>query len=158
MADDAQLYEYLQEMVTDGADDAAWEGFDKPILKALKVDRVSKERRWVSFTMTVTQDFCNKLGSMHGGAASTFMDCITSYALRTIAKEGFWDYLGVTRTLTLTFLRPMPLGTELRLEGEVVQYGRKLASLSGKISRVSDGQPCVTCVHDKVMVDFKERL
>lgn len=56
----------------------------------------------------------------------------------------------MSRTLTVTFLRPLLLGEEVRIESEAVHAGKRMASLRGVMRRVSDGEVCLVCVHDKV--------
>ena len=133
-------------------------GFDTQIQRSLAIEEVDEEQHRVSFTMTVTEALCNRNENLHGGAAATIMDCITSYALLTISREGFWENIGVSRTLSTTYLRPILKGTKIRLEGEVVHAGRKLASLTGRISRFDDGEVCVTCTHDKAVIEAKSNL
>jgi acyl-coenzyme A thioesterase 13 len=50
-------------------------------------------------------------------------------AVAPIAREDFWHFGGVSRTLGVTFLRPCPLGEVIVCVGEVVQVGRLLGAL-----------------------------
>lgn len=101
------------------------------------------------FTMNVTKDHCNKSKNLHGGMACTVLDNLTSTALLTLAKPGFLDAGHVSRTITMSYLRPVPLGSKVNIICEVVQAGRNTANLKGEIQL--DGKTCVTCVHDKAV-------
>lgn len=73
--------------------------------------------------------------------------------LALVSKPGFWYYLGVSRNINTTYLRPIPVGTEIFIECEVVAIGKRLASLSGKMRRAVDGALLATCEHGKVNTD-----
>ena len=94
---------------------------------------------------------CNLGGQLHGGAASTILDNLTSTVTHLVARKGFLDKGSVSRTLNLTFLRPVPLGTKCRVEADLMSAGRTLAHVRGVI-RDADGKVCVSCVHDKAVV------
>ena len=90
---------------------------------------------------------------MHGGAIATMLDNLTACTLFTIAKEGFWANTGVTRNLSLTYLRPILMGAKVVVECEVVQAGKTLALIKGTVKRVEDGAICVLCEHSRVRTD-----
>lgn len=108
----------------------------------------NQDAKSVHYMFTAVPKLCNTGGFLHGGAASTLLDTLTTTALLTIAKPGYWDMLGVSRTLTVTFLRPLPLGTKVFVDCEVVAVGRSMANLKGTM-RTGDGKVCITCIHDK---------
>ncbi|KAJ4300498.1 hypothetical protein N0V88_003173 [Collariella sp. IMI 366227] len=107
----------------------------------------------VTFRFAVQRQHCNGLGNLHGGCTSTLFDFCTSTPLALLARPGFWSYLGVSRTLNTTFLRPAPVGSSVLVECEVVQIGQRLASLRGTMRRESDGVVLATCEHGKVNTD-----
>lgn len=107
----------------------------------------------VTFQFTVQPEHHNGLHNMHGGATASLFDWCTSIALALINKSGFWFFMGVTRTLSLTYLRPVPVGEVVLVECEVAHAGRKLCHLKGRMKRASDGVLLVTCEHDKVSTD-----
>jgi acyl-coenzyme A thioesterase 13 len=107
----------------------------------------------VLFRFDVQQVHSNGVGGMQGGCVSTLFDYVTSLSLGMVNKPGFWFFLGVTRTLTVTLLRPIPVGEVILIEGEVVNAGRRLAHLRGRMTRESDGVVLAVCEHDKVNSD-----
>lgn len=93
------------------------------------------------------------MGNLHGGCTATLFDVCTTVALAPIAKPGFWAYAGVTRTLQVTYLRPMAQGDVVLIECEVVHAGKRLCTIKGTMKRKSDGAITATCEHGKVSID-----
>lgn len=60
---------------------------------------------------------------------------------------------GVSRNLSLTYLKPVPVGEKVLVECEIVSAGKKLCHLKGRMKRASDGVVLATCEHDKVSFD-----
>ena len=99
--------------------------------------------------LDIEPHLCNKGRNLHGGAACTILDNLTSTALLTIAKPGFLDGGHVSRTITMSYLRPVPMHSKATIECRVVAAGRNTANLFGEIK--VDGKTCVTCTHDKAV-------
>ncbi|KAF0330276.1 thioesterase superfamily protein [Colletotrichum asianum] len=107
-----------------------------------------------TFSFTVQPDHCNRGGNLHGGCAATLFDFLTTLPLALINdKPGFWQFLGVSRTLSCSYLRPAPCGEECIVECEIVQVGRTLCQLKGVLRRKSDKVILVTCEHHKYNTD-----
>lgn len=74
-----------------------------------------------------------------------------------ISRPGFWQYSGVSRTLNVTYLRPIPVGTTVDIECEIVHAGQRLSSLRGVMrTATSDGTKgpvLAICEHGKVNTD-----
>lgn len=62
-------------------------------------------------------------------------------------------YMGVSRTLNVTYMRPAKSGEEVLIECEIIQVGKNLATLRGVMRRKSDGQILSVCEHGKVSTD-----
>jgi acyl-coenzyme A thioesterase 13 len=126
--------------------------FDNLPLQRATFVSASAESQSTSWSFTAAPELCNMNGNLHGGCAATLLDSLTSTALLTIAKPGFLDGGHVSRTLSCTYLRPVPMGTECVVECRVVAAGKRTANVSGEI-RTKDGKVCVTCVHDKAVFE-----
>lgn len=127
-----------------------YKGFDTSPLAACRFVSASEAAQSTTWTLHVTPELCNKSGNLHGGAAATILDSLTSTALLTIAKPGFLDAGHVSRSLICTYTRPVPAGTTVRIECEVVAAGKNTALVRGVI-RTADGKACVHCSHDKAV-------
>lgn len=106
-----------------------------------------------TFAFTVKQEHSNRLGNLHGGCTATLFDFCTSIALVLIMRPGHWQAFGVSRNLNCTYIRPIPIGTDVLIECEVVNAGKKMALLRGLIRRKSDGAVMATCEHGKFSND-----
>ncbi|KAJ9659160.1 hypothetical protein H2198_003302 [Neophaeococcomyces mojaviensis] len=129
--------------------DVNYNGWDTEVLKEVRF--VSAVPGKVEFEMTVTPAMCNKGNNLHGGCSTTLLDNLSSTTFLTIAKEGFMDAGTVSRTITMTFLRPVPAGTKVRIICEAISAGKRLANCKAQIETL-DGKVCVTCIHDKAIV------
>lgn len=123
-----------------------------PYLKLVSTD-ASAPHPSASFEYEVQWQHCNKLGNLHGGCAATLFDYCTTLVLALINKPGFWFLLGVSRTLNVTYLRPIPAKETVLIECEILQVGKRLTSLKGVIRRRSDGAIMATCEHGKFNTD-----
>ena len=129
----------------DKASPDAWDG--RLMRECCKLISASADTASVVYEVTIKSFLCNVGKTLHGGAAATILDHLTSTALFTIAKPGYLDRGMFSRTLTVTCLRPVPMGTKSIVEVEVVSAGRTLANVRGVI-KTPDGKPCVTCTQD----------
>ena len=93
------------------------------------------------------------MGNLHGGCAATLIDVLTSTILMGVSRPGVFTSGGVSRNLKVTYLRPVPEGTEIRLICEVVNVGRRLAYLTAEIHRADTGALCMIGEHDKANTD-----
>lgn len=62
---------------------------------------------------------------VHGGAVSTLFDATGGFPFVPVSKPGFWETSGVSRSLNVTYLRPIPLGMTILVENELVHAGKK---------------------------------
>lgn len=71
----------------------------------------------VACVTSIPATYCGFDGMVHGGIISALMDEAAAYAL--FARHG---KLGVTRDITVRFLKPVPTGTDIRVVGEIVSF------------------------------------
>ncbi|KAL4871803.1 hypothetical protein BDV12DRAFT_163145 [Aspergillus spectabilis] len=118
----------------------------------------SREPAEIAFLLTVAPTHCNLLGNLHGGCAATLFDVLSSMILLGVSKPGQFEYGGVSRHLDVTYLRPVPVGTTVKLVSRVVHMGKRLALLRSEIVRVDDGNVCMVSDHEKANTDPEVRL
>lgn len=73
-------------------------------------------------------------GALHGGIVAALLDETMGWA---IFHQGIW---GVTAKLSVTYRRPVPVGEELRVVGEVARHRGRAIEIHGTIARASDGE------------------
>ncbi|KAL7272203.1 hypothetical protein RUND412_004999 [Rhizina undulata] len=106
-----------------------------------------------TFEFTVTEEYTNYLGSIQGGAVATLFDICTTTALIPIAREGFWEFLGVTRNLNITYLRPALVGCTLEFKSTVVHAGKRLVTIQGVARRKEDSAIMYMAEHLKAEIE-----
>jgi acyl-coenzyme A thioesterase 13 len=68
----------------------------------------------------------NRLGTLHGGATATIFDDLTTGVIAVVAKKDFWLFGGVSRTLAVSYLKPVTVAEVIRVETEIIDIGRRL--------------------------------
>ena len=77
------------------------------------------------FEMTMTPMYQSRMGNAQGAAISLVHDMCTTISMAPYAKKDFWHFGGVSRVLSVTFLRPTKTGTRVVVECEVLQVGQR---------------------------------
>jgi uncharacterized protein (TIGR00369 family) len=72
-------------------------------------------------------------GTVHGGIVAALLDETMGWA---IFHQGIW---GVTARLSVTFRRPVTVGEELRVVGEVARQRTRAIDTHGTVTRARDG-------------------
>lgn len=75
---------------------------------------------------------------VHGGFVAAVLDELLGMAAVVSLQGGF------TGTLTVRYLRPTPIGTDLDLEGHVQSVDGRKVIVTGQIAIAGDGQVCAT--------------
>lgn len=126
-----------------------YNGFETEPLQNVTFLSHSETSKQMIYCVTISNSLCNKDGNLHGGAATTILDNLSSTALFTVAKPGFWENMGVSRSLYIVFHRAVPTGSVVKVICSATAAGRHMASLRAEMRDDVDGRLCVTCVHDK---------
>ncbi|KAF3403020.1 hypothetical protein DPV78_003841 [Talaromyces pinophilus] len=113
--------------------------------------------------MIIDETWCNMNGVLHGGAYGVIFDMCTAISMQTVSRPGYWEFLaGVTRTLNISYLKAIPLGTTIRINCQVEQHGKTMALISAYIESPDGKIKYATVEHHKVHVpaikEFAERL
>lgn len=119
------------------------------------------DRATAVFEMKATPEFSSRMGNMHGGAIALIYDMCTTMTAAPLAREDFWWFGGVSRSLSITFLRPVRQNMEILIECEILQQGSRLSTIRGQMRDKSTGSLLSVAEHNKASIDFaqpKERL
>jgi acyl-coenzyme A thioesterase 13 len=111
------------------------------------------------FELDVTSRWSNRMGNMHGGAIALVFDMCTTMCAAPMAREDFWWFGGVSRNLSVTYLRPVRMGMIVEIHCEVLQMGKRLATIRGELREKVDapgrGNVLCVCEHNKASLEFE---
>ena len=133
------------------------DGWESKIMQRTTCVSISPERGTIEYEIDIDPSFCTVFGNLHGGAASTILDQLTSLVFHMYTKPGYIENGTVTRTLTVTCLRPIKAGTKVRVEAGLVNIGKAMGNVRGEI-KTMDGKVCFACVHDKFIIPSTSKL
>ncbi|KAL6698155.1 Thioesterase/thiol ester dehydrase-isomerase [Trichoderma pleuroticola] len=136
----------------DGEENQRWMSNLIPNIKVLSASS-ALPHPFVKFSFVVEGKHTNGFNNMHGGAVASLLDFCTSLVLVLVSKPGFWQTMGVSRTLNTTYMRPVPAGMEVLAECEILQVGKRLCALRGTLRRKEDNELLCICEHNKANVD-----
>jgi uncharacterized protein (TIGR00369 family) len=106
----------------------------------------------VVFLLKAGSKLANRMGNVHGGAAALVFDMCTTMCAAPLAREDFWRFGGVSRTLSITYLRPAKVGMEILVECEVLQIGARLATIRGVMRDKTTGNILSVAEHNKAAI------
>ncbi|KAL6896528.1 Thioesterase/thiol ester dehydrase-isomerase [Trichoderma evansii] len=149
--------EKVQDWLDKFGNDKRWVHTLIPHIKVVSTDATLPHPS-ITFSFIVQDEHTNGLGNLHGGAAATLLDFCTSVVLALVSKPGFWQMMGVSRTLNTTYMRPIPAGMEVLMHCEILQVGKRLCALRGTVRRKSDGELLCICEHNKANIDPDPKL
>jgi len=121
------------------------------------VSATGPPRVTATFELDITPAFSNRMGNMHGGAIALVFDMCTTMCAAPLARRDFWWFGGVSRTLSITYLRPVKVGVVVLIECEVLQMGERLATIRGMMKDKSDGRILCVAEHNKASIDFAKQ-
>lgn len=151
----------MQRFITGYSKLSPHDNFDNAFNRCMRVTSATLETDTTSasatFHFTIPALYGNNPSgkTIHGGAVATFFDNTTSLPMLAVRK--WWDgESGVTRNLNVSYFRPVLEREKMVLEAEVVQCGKRNATIKGVLRRDRDGVIVASCQHDKVRAESKE--
>jgi uncharacterized protein (TIGR00369 family) len=152
------IHQRIQAYFRSCTDTERYEGFETLPLQQVTFVSHSEVLQQVVYRLVVPKSLCNKDAQLHGGAATTLLDNLSSTALFTIARPGFWDNMGVSRSLYVVFHRAVTAGSKVQVICSVATAGRSMASLRAEMRMEEQGLLCVSCVHEKFAVRVEAKV
>ncbi|PSN71607.1 hypothetical protein BS50DRAFT_570935 [Corynespora cassiicola Philippines] len=124
--------------------------FDRQVMEDLKLVDAGIHGS-VEFDLYISPDYSNLNDVMHGGAAGVIFDMGTTTALCPVAQPGYWEFMGgVTRTLNISYLKAVPVGTTVRISSKVMSVGKQMAMIQGVMTSLDRSITYCTAEHHKV--------
>ncbi|KAI9704698.1 MAG: hypothetical protein M1820_005446 [Bogoriella megaspora] len=105
------------------------------------------------FEFEVLDEYANFSDNLHGGAAATIFDILTSVAIATVARPGYWDFGDhVSRSISVSYLRPAPAGETVRVRCQVMSLGKTMAMIRAELRSKESGKVYCTMEHHKCRI------
>ncbi|KAK5173048.1 uncharacterized protein LTR77_003170 [Saxophila tyrrhenica] len=149
----ARVQAYIDLYRRNGIDE---EPFDSLLMRTIRVttartcDLVTEGMAaQCTFELEVLSQFCNRMGNMHGGCVALLADMSTTMTTAPVAKEGFWVFGGVSRTLNVTYLQPVKQGAVLEIECMLRSIGKRLSTTQCLIREKRTGKLLAMGEHGK---------
>jgi len=95
---------------------------------------------------------------MHGGFTAMLIDMTTTMTTAPVASEGFWEFGGVSRTMSITYLGPIVQGSVVEIETNVVGIGKRLSTTLCVVRDQGTGAVLATGEHGKAAIDLQKFL
>lgn len=138
------------------------DNFDTALYKAVEILSGTSGSKGTSGTATFRLAFptkyCNKFGTVHGGAIATVLDGVSQCATAVVdintrdmlpMKGGTKGSGGATKALQIGYLKPVAVGETVTIICEVLKAGGKDATIRSTLRRDSDGEILVISTMDK---------
>ncbi|GIZ43371.1 hypothetical protein CKM354_000660100 [Cercospora kikuchii] len=160
----ADPVERIQAYIDGYAKNPDFHGWDLIVMQHTKVVSARKTQATttgmethVVFEIEIVPGMCSSMGNAHGGMIATMSDNTTSMAAGPMAEEGFWDFGGLSRTLNITYLRPIPQGIVVRSENFVRSAGKRLCAIQCVMKDKATGKVLALAEHNKAALDAEGR-
>lgn len=148
---DSTVEERVQAFLASVVFNPTYHGFEKHLLSSVKLESIHHTTQEIIFSLTSEDYMCNKDGFLHGGAATTLMDSLSSTVLIFIQNTGFWENFGVTRTMSTVFHKAIPCGVKVFVTCDLLAVGKRMATVKAALLD-GDGFRYATGVHDKFAI------
>jgi len=138
------------------------DNFDTPLYKSVEIVSGTTSSNGMSgiatFRVKFPAQYCNKFGTVHGGAIATLLDglaqCSTAVVdgdaneVTTGPKKGKVRG-GATRSLQIGYLRAMNIGETITIVCEVLKSKGKSTTIRETATREADGEVLAICAMEK---------
>ncbi|OAP61368.1 hypothetical protein AYL99_03571 [Fonsecaea erecta] len=109
------------------------------------------------FEMDIIPMYGTRMGNASGAAITLVHDMCTTMAMAPLATRDFWHFGGVSRVLSVTYLRPTKTGSTVVIECEVLQVGARFATIRGVMKDKATGDLLSVCEHNKASIIFRDK-
>lgn len=105
------------------------------------------------FSIDFPKTFINiQHGGVHGGAIATVLDNVMncSVAVLAIPGTGRWQHGGLTKDLSISYMKMVKIGDEVTIDVDIVCASAKAATIRGTMRSAKDGKVLAVCGMEKV--------
>ncbi|KAI0092119.1 HotDog domain-containing protein [Irpex rosettiformis] len=114
-------------------------------------DIPGKKQGRIVFELSVEEDMCNALNSVHGGCSAALIDICTSL---TVSLMAFYvapkTHSHVSLVLNTTYHSPAPIGSRLKIVCTTVAFGARTMTVKAEIYDKTHGRLVATGMHVKM--------
>ncbi|PGH00156.1 hypothetical protein GX51_05969 [Blastomyces parvus] len=137
-------------------------GYDRLLMDTLRVVE-AYPGGGALWELPITDYWANLNGVVHGGAYGVIFDMCTAISMSPVSRDGYWEFLaGVTRSLNISYLKAVPIGTTVYIRTKVVQHGRTMALMSATMESKDGKIIYATAEHHKVhtpsMPEYSQKI
>lgn len=140
------------------------DNFDSALYTSVQILSGSTNANGTSGTATFRTRFppqyCNKFGTVHGGALATLLDGVAQCSTAVVdagmndampfkTRERGRRGVGATKGIQVNYLKPIELGETVKIVCEVLKAGAKGATIRCTVSREADGEILTVCIMEK---------
>lgn len=93
-------------------------------------NQLLQNQNQIILRLKVDPSFCNYMGSIHGGALTTILDCATTLAILKVDKN---LRKSVSAELNFSFMNPATIKDHILIRAECTKVGKTLAFTQGDI-------------------------
>lgn len=124
--------------------------FDSEIMKEVQLIKVSEEgdKKVLGFGLQVKPGFCNVHLTLHGGAYSTLVDCLTTIHVWSADPQ---FRIAISTELSVSFFSATKSTDYLEVYTEILGYKEQLAFVAAKL--VVGGLPVARGTHTLFFLD-----
>lgn len=99
----------------------------------------------------VSSKMQNRYNTLHGGCSATIVDTVGTAAIATVHQD-----LGVSLSININYISPMPSGEKVSVEATVVKVGKTVATVKVELRRKSTDQLIAVGIHTKFLRSGKQ--
>lgn len=101
-----------------------------PLHQVMGIGAVEPHRPEAGITFRVTEALANNSRMLHGGLVATALDVAAAYAIFPTLQD---QEVVLTNSLAISYLRPVPIGSELVARATILRRGRDTAFLRSDV-------------------------
>lgn len=91
-----------------------------------------------------------------GGAISTILDGLTNCTIALLSRKGHWEHSGVSRSTSITFVRPVVSHTKLIVECSILRANSTSVTIQGIMRRAEDSKMLAISMQEFIAITMSK--